>query len=248
MSVKIINPNALGITQESPMEEHQRDFASRTMTLCAKDVKSDEVWNRWLLFHFRWSSAMCTSSKIDFETMRAFNIDMRTKYHFSPFVFDPTRWQSDLTFFIQQREVQFRKELQEAQKGRQVFSNSNNSTSSSYSADSSKNKKPFQSGQAGGNSSRTPTCPICLTKGHKFRDCRVLKRVDGKALYAKASGDRKGLLSITGGAVICLLWNILSKASSRCSTVHVDNPAAHRCAACSSPEHHTLSLTCLKKN
>jgi hypothetical protein len=77
-TAKIINPNSPGLTPEGTI---LGGFASKTMILWAKDVKSDEVLYSWLLNHFRWVAAMRTASKIDFPTARAFDIEMRSRYH-----------------------------------------------------------------------------------------------------------------------------------------------------------------------
>ncbi|RXW12108.1 hypothetical protein EST38_g13745 [Candolleomyces aberdarensis] len=247
---KIINPASPGLTQEATMTETQWSFATRTMALWAGEVKSDTVWQQWLLGHFKWVASMRVSGRIDsFETALAFDIDMRMRYHRSAFSFSPERWQSELVFFIQQREVRMRKDIQaEENRSRNRQQRDSNYTSSSGYGDSSKGKKPFRSEQAGGNgTAKVPACPICLTEGHRVGECTATKRSDGKPLYAKLASDGKGLAAVVGGALICLVWNIFGRASPRCSE-HGENPALHRCSACGSGDHHALSFACLKRN
>jgi hypothetical protein len=251
-TTRVINVNSPGLTQEHNMSEPQWGFASKTMTLWSKRVKSDLILYNWLFNHFRWTSATRLSSGIDFNTMLAFDIHMRKKYHRAPFAFSAQRWQMDLMFFIQQREMEIRNRKDQETDSRSFRGRQDGqqgSSSSSYQTDSSKGKKSFRSGQTGGNGggNRPPTCTLCLTEGHKVGECRATKRVDGKGLYAKVSADGKCLLSLVGNAVICLAWNIFGRASKACNS-HDDNPAAHRCSACGSPEHHALAFACLKKN
>ena len=249
---KIINPSSPGLTQEVSMSEVQWSFATRTMVIWAGEVKSDEVLKSWLLNHFKWVAGMRVSGKTDFDTALAFDIDMRTRYHRSPFAFTTERWYTEYIFFVQQREKARRDAQEDHYRNRQQqggsHSNSSYAGGSSSSGDSSKGRKSFRSGQAGGNGGeKTPGCPICLTEGHKVGDCKATKRADGKSLYAKLTADGKNLIAVAGGAFICLLWNIFGRSTPKCDH-HSNNPAAHRCSACGSGDHHALSYACLKRN
>ncbi|RXW12012.1 hypothetical protein EST38_g13843 [Candolleomyces aberdarensis] len=149
----------------------------------------------WLLNHFKWVAWMRVSEKADFNTALAFDIDMRTGYHRSPFIFLSERWYTEYIFFVQQQE-KVRRDTQDELYRSCQYQGRSYLGRPSYCSDTSKGKKSLRPGQAGRKSGeKVPGCPICLTEGHRISDRKATKRADGKPLCAKITAEGKNLIA-----------------------------------------------------